>query len=80
MRIKLDENLPAVLVGLLSEFGHEADTSPKEGLAGCKDEEIAEAASRTDRFLLTQDLHFSDIRKFSPGTHPGDPADPDGTP
>lgn len=71
MQIKLDENLPAALTNLLAEFGHEAETSPQEGLAGCPDEEIWEAALRTGRFLLTQDLDFSDVRKFVPGTHPG---------
>jgi predicted nuclease of predicted toxin-antitoxin system len=71
MQIKLDENLPAVLVNVLAEFGHEADTSPQEGLAGSRDEEIWEAAVRTGRFLITQDLDFSDVRKFVPGTHPG---------
>jgi len=71
MRIKLDENLPAILTDVLAEFGHDADTSPQEGLAGFRDEEIWEAALKTDRFLLTQDLDFSDVRKFLPGTHPG---------
>src|SRR3972149_1137384 len=71
MRIKLDENLPAVLVGLLHEFGHEAETSPDEGLAGREDEAIWAAAIASDRILLTQGLDFSDIRRFVPGTHPG---------
>ena len=71
MRIKLDENLPAVLTDILAEFGHNADTSPQEGLAGRRDEEIWEAATSTGRFLFTQDLDFSDVRKYVPGTHPG---------
>jgi len=29
------------------------------------------AARRDERFLITQDLDFSDIRQFKPGTHPG---------
>jgi len=71
MRIKLDENLPAVLVDVLAEYGHDADTSPREGLAGRPDEEVWQAAISADRFLFTQDLDFSDIRKYAPGTHPG---------
>jgi len=71
MRIKLDENLPAILVDLLREFGHDAETSPDEGLTGQPDEAIWAAASAASRFLMTQDLDFSDIRKFAPGTHPG---------
>ncbi len=71
MRFKLDENLPAALVDVLAEFGHEADTVPDEGLTGHSDENIWRAVLRTGRFLLTQDLDFSDVRRFVPGTHPG---------
>lgn len=34
MRIKLDENLPAGLVPLLIDLGHEVDTVPAEGIGG----------------------------------------------
>lgn len=71
MLIKLDENLPAVLADTLREFGHDVDTTPSEGLAGHDDNDIWEAVQRTGRFLFTQDLDFSDARKFAPGTHPG---------
>lgn len=71
MQIKLDENLPAVLTDLFAEFGHDADTSPAEGLSGCNDAKIWATAIRTGRFLITQDLDFSDVRVFAPGTHPG---------
>jgi len=71
MHIKLDENLPAVLAQVLADFGHEADTSPDEGLAGHDDRDIWDAVLKTGRFLFTQDLDFSDIRQFTPGTHPG---------
>ena len=29
------------------------------------------AARREERFPITQDLDFSDVRQFEPGTHPG---------
>ena len=32
---------------------------------------IFEAAVGEDRLLLTQNLDFSDIRRFKPGTHAG---------
>jgi predicted nuclease of predicted toxin-antitoxin system len=32
VKVKLDENLPARLVRLLAELGHDADTVPQEGL------------------------------------------------
>lgn len=71
MRIKLDENLPSTLVGILAGFGHEADTVEDEGVNGKPDEIVWERAQRDGRFLITQDLDFSDIRKFAPGTHHG---------
>jgi predicted nuclease of predicted toxin-antitoxin system len=32
---------------------------------------VWKAAQRGGRFLITQDLDFSDIRRFRPGTHHG---------
>lgn len=71
MRIKLDENLPVTLAQRLTTLGHEADTARDEGLCGRDDATIWEAAQREGRFLVTQDLDFSDIRKFLPGKHCG---------
>jgi len=44
VKVKLDENLPARLVWLLAELGHDADTVPQEGLAGRPDADIWAAA------------------------------------
>ena len=71
MRIKLDENLPASLAIDLRESGHDVETVPEEGLQGRPDTDVWAAAQEEGRFLLTQDLDFSDIRKFAPGTHHG---------
>jgi predicted nuclease of predicted toxin-antitoxin system len=71
MRIKLDENLPARLAPLLGVFGHDADTVPEEGLQGRDDAAVWAAAQDSERFLVTQDMDFSDIRQFRPGTHHG---------
>ncbi|MBN2580386.1 MAG: DUF5615 family PIN-like protein [Pirellulales bacterium] len=71
MRIKLDENLPTDLSAVLESFGHEVDTVPQEGLVSKPDEEIWQAVNRENRFFMTQDLDFSDVRKYTPGTHPG---------
>ena len=71
MRIKLDENLPAKLAPLLGDLGHNVDTVPAEQLQGHKDPVIWQAAQEAGRFLITQDLDFSDIRQFRPGTHHG---------
>ncbi len=71
MKIKLDENLPARLVGILAAHGHDVHTVPDENLAGRPDADIWRAASEEGRFLITQDLDFSDTRRFAPGTHAG---------
>lgn len=69
MKIKLDENLP--LPPVLRELGHDVHTINEEGLSGCHDWQVWDAAQRENRFLITQDLDFSDVRHFIPGTHSG---------
>lgn len=71
MRIKLDENLPLRLVRMLAPLGHETDTVPQEGLAGQDDAHVWQAAQTAGRFFITQDLDFSDVRRFVPGAHHG---------
>jgi predicted nuclease of predicted toxin-antitoxin system len=71
MKIKLDENLPASLADELVALGHEADTVQQEGLKGHSDPNVWRAAQREGRFFMTQDLDFSDVRHFRPGTHAG---------
>lgn len=71
MRLKLDENLLARLVGELSALGHDVDTVPEQGLQGSPDPRVWSGARESGRFLITQDLDFSDLRVFKPGTHHG---------
>ena len=71
MRIKLDENMPFRLVESLAQLGHQTDTVENEGLVGGLDPQVWEAAQRHERFFITQDLHFSDVRQFEPGSHHG---------
>lgn len=71
MKIKLDENLPAVLAESLRNLGHDTQTTLDENLKGCDDSAIWCAAQSESRFLITQDLDFSDLRQFAPGTHAG---------
>ncbi len=71
MRIKLDENLPAGLLDALAKLGHDVDTVPQETLSGQPDPKVWDAAQSAQRFLVTQDLDFSDVRRFAPDTHHG---------
>ncbi|MGN6643777.1 MAG: DUF5615 family PIN-like protein [Verrucomicrobiota bacterium] len=71
MKLKLDENLPESLLATLTMLGHDVDNVRLEGLHGQADTEVWQAAQEVERFLITQDLDFSDIRRFSPGSHHG---------
>src|ERR1700731_1235654 len=71
MKTKLNENLPHHLAVLLSKLGHDVHTTVQEGLNGKTDREVWEASQKKSRFLITQDLDFSDIRAFAPGSHCG---------
>lgn len=71
MKLKLDENLPESLVEALSELGHDVDNVRGEALTGYDDNDVWRAAQQAERVLITQDMDFSDIRQFAPGTHCG---------
>jgi predicted nuclease of predicted toxin-antitoxin system len=71
MKMKLDENVTTGAIPVLKRFGHDVQTTSEEGLTGKPDSEIWSAAQSEQRFLITQDMDFSDARKFAPGTHHG---------
>jgi predicted nuclease of predicted toxin-antitoxin system len=71
MKIKLDENLPFRLATVLTQLGHDAHTVFDEGLVGHPDGEIWRTTQHESRFLITQDLDFSDLRSFAPGSNHG---------
>jgi predicted nuclease of predicted toxin-antitoxin system len=71
MKIKLDENLPFSLAVPLKSLGHDVHSTFEEGLSGYPDHEIWGMAQKESRFLITQDLDFSDLRQFAPGSHHG---------
>jgi len=69
MRIKLDENFPVHLAAILTNLRRDVHTIAEENLSGKSDREVWEAAQQDTRFLITQDLDFSDVRRSAPGTH-----------
>jgi predicted nuclease of predicted toxin-antitoxin system len=71
MKIKLDENLPHQLAVVLKDLSHQVDTVYDEGLIGHADTEIWQRAQAESRFLITQDLDFSNTQLFAPGSHRG---------
>ena len=71
MLIKLDENLSDAHTKFLRQMGHECDRVTAEGLSGATDEVVWQQVCQEQRFFITLDLDFSDVRRFPPGTHPG---------
>ena len=53
----------------LRALGHDVDTVQDGGLVGYMDTDVWRAAQVEERFFITQDLDFSDIRLFGPGSH-----------
>jgi len=71
VKIKLDENLPDRLVAVLTGLGHNVDTVRTELVTGRADPDVWSAAQAARRFLITRDLDFSDVRRYTSGTHAG---------
>ena len=71
MRIKVDEDLPPVVAQKLRERGYSATSVIEERLGGWKDPELWKVVQAEERFLITADKGFADIRVYPPGTHAG---------
>ena len=71
MRFKVDENLPAAVTELLRSAGHDAATVRDEGLAGHEDADVAVAAQREGRAIVTLDTDFANIRAYPPAGYAG---------
>lgn len=71
MLVKLDENLGRSHVALLRQSGYEADRVHDEGLSGAADSVVWGQVCAEKRFFITIDLDFADVRRYSPGSHPG---------
>src|SRR5947208_8995647 len=63
--------MPARLAERLFAAGHDTDTVQGEGLSGQPDDNVWQAGQDAGRFLITQDLDSSDLRKYQPGKHHG---------
>ena len=71
MRFKIDENLHDDVAEALRTHGHDAQTVFDEGLRGRPDPDIAEAARRDGRALVTLDLDFGNVREYPPEHYQG---------
>lgn len=71
MQIKVDEDLPGQVVALLREKGYQVDSVVEQGMSGLKDAELWRKIQAENRFLVTADKGFANIRRYPPGTHAG---------
>jgi predicted nuclease of predicted toxin-antitoxin system len=71
MLIKIDEDLPRLAVTLLRERGYLADSVVEQGMSGWKDATLWHSIQAENRFLVTGDKGFADIRLYPPGSHAG---------
>ena len=71
MKFKLDENFGHRTLQLFRAEGHDVTTVAEEGLSGCPDQELYGVCVRESRCLVTLDLDFSDVTRFTPGRSGG---------
>lgn len=71
MKIKIDECIPQECSSLFHQKGYNTETVFQEGLKGAPDNVVWSAAQKEQRFFITTDLDFSDIRYYKPGEHAG---------
>jgi predicted nuclease of predicted toxin-antitoxin system len=71
LKFKVDENLPIEVVQLLREAGHDVCSVHEQGLAGAKDQILAEVCQSENRAMVTLDTHFADIRTYPPENYGG---------
>ena len=71
MHVKVDEDLPRAVTQMLQDRGYEAVSVVEQGMGGWKDPALWQAVQLEQRFLVTADKGFADIRLYAPGTHAG---------
>lgn len=71
MKFKTDENLPLEVTNMIKRLGHDCLSVRDQNLGGCSDVELIEICTSENRILVTLDLDFSDIRRYSPNNYAG---------
>lgn len=71
MKFKLDENFGSSALKLFRERGHDALGVLDEKLGGSPDKKIFEICIVESRCLVTLDLDFADVIRFSPSRTQG---------
>ncbi len=71
MRVKIDEDLPRPIIQSLRDRGHDTVGVVEQGMGGWKDNDLWQAIQAEQRFLVTADKGFANVRLYAPGTHIG---------
>ena len=71
LKVIVDEDLPRLAVQFLREHGYDAASVIELGMGGWKDPPLWIAIQKDERFLVTADKGFGDIRVYPPGMHRG---------
>ena len=70
-RVKVDEDLPEAVARLFTEAGYPAETVRDQGWSGLQDAPLWERVQAEQRWLVTADKGFGDVRTYAPGTYVG---------
>lgn len=65
MRFKLDENLGMRTQEIFIQMGHDVRTVRDENMSGCSDQLLYETCLSENRCVVTFDLDFADVTRFS---------------
>ena len=69
--VKLDENVPDSVAGLLRAAGHDVALARDQHLSGAVDERLLDVASGEGRTLVTLDRDFTNILRHPPAATAG---------
>lgn len=71
MKFKIDENLPADVVGLFRQASHDAMSVFDQNLVGQPDRNIAAVCQLEGRVIVTLDTDFGNMVAYPPSEYPG---------
>lgn len=71
LKVVVDEDLPRQAVAILRERGYDAESVVELNWGGWKDPQLWIAIQKEERYLVTADKGFGDVRIYPPGKHFG---------
>lgn len=69
--VKMDEDLPLQVADIFTQFGYDTATVVSQGWKGSADEVLWPLVQQEERWLVTADKGFADVRTYPPGSHVG---------